>query len=146
MDSKTVLGHTFPNADLSPCYWLPSRDLAYRKSRIASLGDFSLSIRLSLDLMISMLHCECWISLSGSCFHRIMVMVTFVSPVGIAGCGKEASTSRLCGETNMAQKSAVGLPYELESRRIIHIYPFQLQCEEAFPQHTVFISNNVQLS
>jgi hypothetical protein len=75
-----------------------------------------------------------------------MVMVTFVSPVGIAGCGKEASTSRLCGETNMAQKSAVGLPYELESRGIIHIYPFQLQCEEAFLQHTVFISNNVQLS
>jgi hypothetical protein len=71
-------------------------------------------------------------------------MVTFVSPVGIAGCGKEALTSRVCGETSMAQKSAVGLPYELEGRKIIHIYQLQLQCEEAFHEHT--ISNNVQLS
>jgi hypothetical protein len=41
VDSKTLLGHAFPDADLSHCYWLPLRDLAYRKSRIASFGDFS---------------------------------------------------------------------------------------------------------
>jgi hypothetical protein len=32
VDSKTLLGHAFPDADLSHCYWLPLRDLAYRKS------------------------------------------------------------------------------------------------------------------
>lgn len=88
MDSKTLLGQSFPKADLSHCDWLPLRDLAYRKSRIASFGDFSLLIRLSVDLMISMLRCDASIPVSGSCIHEIVVMVTFVSPVGIARCGK----------------------------------------------------------
>jgi hypothetical protein len=88
MDSKTLLGHTFPEADLTPCYWLPLRDLAYRESRIASLGDFSLLIRLSVDLMISTLRCNAGIPVSGSCIHEIVVMVTFILPVRIARCGK----------------------------------------------------------
>ena len=88
MDFKTLLGHTFPKVDLSHCDWLPLRDLAYRKSRIASFGDFSLLIRLSVDLMISTLRCNAGIPVSGSCIHEIVVMVTFILPVRIARCGK----------------------------------------------------------
>jgi hypothetical protein len=88
MDSKTLLGHTFPKADLLHCDWLPLRDLAYRESRIASFGDFSLLIRLSVDLMISTLRCNASIPVSGSCIHEIVVMVTFILPVRIARCGK----------------------------------------------------------
>lgn len=88
MDSKTLLGHAFPEADLSHCYWLSLRVLAYRESRIAFLGDFSLWIRISVDLMISTLRCNASIPVSGSCFHEIVVMVAFVLPVGIARYGK----------------------------------------------------------
>jgi len=32
MESNTLLGHTFPNSDLSHCHWLLLRNLAYHDS------------------------------------------------------------------------------------------------------------------
>lgn len=130
MDSTTVLGHSFPEADRSHCYWLPSCDLAYRtpgNRLIRRFFPFVTANSSSRDIDVVL---QRWIPVSGSCFHDITVTMTFISAVRIPGFGKQASTCRVRGEASLTQKSAVCLPGEWKGSRLIHFYYSQPQCEQ----------------